>query len=494
MTNRHWLKEEVPQWVKEEIITPEAGKKLLSLYKKEDPILYKEAFFMLSVVCLIGGLFLLGAGLWEGLSQDERFMLALTPLLISFALMVLVVFVDKEIPDEPIEVDALSEVSLSDDMLSYGSPSDSEKGAEQASDLGKRAQMLSALWGKKKKVSPGTYHHKVPVTIREAAAIFHGLCLLGAFWMVSDSFMLSSDVYQGLALISALLFFMTWITRSAGMGILYMIAGVGTFYTSPYEGWPEVWAWIAMLLALAMLGRMLHERRDQAVVCFSWVWAVGILLLIFWSAGDMMWQTLFFSLAASLTWMAGSAFRSYGMGAAALRFFGGIAVFAVLLEGSYGSVWANTSGSYGLWILFFFFLVADVYLLFRMAMKKEWLSVLAGFTPFLMAIAALIAIFETSGALPAIIISVYCAILAIAVIARGVQTDRRAQRWGGLLLLLGDGAIRVLDSALTFGERGAFFLAAGLVTGVISYILYLPTKRKAHVIDEEEVEPKEEEK
>ena len=46
MTNRHWLKEEVPQWVKEEIITPEAGKKLLSLYKKEDPILYKEAFFM----------------------------------------------------------------------------------------------------------------------------------------------------------------------------------------------------------------------------------------------------------------------------------------------------------------------------------------------------------------------------------------------------------------------------------------------------------------
>ncbi|WP_223121805.1 hypothetical protein, partial [Salmonella sp. S064_01380] len=94
----------------------------------------------------------------------------------------------------------------------------------------------------------------------------------------------------------------------------------------------------------------------------------------------MLWQTLFFSLAASLTWMAGGAFRSYGLGASALRFFGGIAVFAVLLEGSYGAVWANISGSYSLWILFLLFLAVDAVLLFRMAMKKEWLSVLAGLT------------------------------------------------------------------------------------------------------------------
>lgn len=494
MTNRHWLKQEVPQWVKEEIITPQAGKTLLSRYKKEDPIAYKEAFFLLAVVCLLGGCFLLGAGLWESLSQDERFMLAVGPLVISFLLMLLVVFLDKKIPDDPIETDALSAASATDEVLSYEGISDSETGEKEAAALGKKAQLISLLAGKKKKVSPGTWHHRVPVCIREATAIFHGLCLLGAFWMVSDSFMLSGDTYTGLALCSFLLLVMAWVTGSAGLGILYMMASVGTFYTAPQRGWPEIMAWVFMMLGLVMLGRMLREKRDRAVVCFSWVWAVGILLLIFWSAGDMLWQTLFFSLAAALTWMAGGAFRQYGLGAAALRFFGGIAVFAVLLEGAYGAVWTDISGSYSLWILFLLFLTADAVLLLRMAMKKEWLSVLAGLTPFLMALAALVAIFERSGALPATMISIYCAILAIAVIARGVQMDRPTQRWGGVFLLIGDGAIRVIDSALSFGERGAFFLGTGGIAAAICYVLYLPSKKKKSKKAKEVPQPEEEEK
>ncbi len=491
MTNRHWLKQEVPQWVKDELITQENGKKLLARYKNENTPAYKEAFFMLAVVCLVGGCFLLGAGLWENLSQDERFSLALAPLLISFFLMLAVVYFDKKIPDAPIEVDALSSTSLTEDMLGYDSVSDSEKGNGEAETMGNKAQRISALWGKKKWVSPHTYHHRLPVVIREATATFHGLCLLGAFWMVGDSFMLSSDTYSGLALCSFLLLIMTWITSSAGMGILYMAAAVGAFYTAPMRGWTEAMAWIFMLLALPILSHMLREKRDRAVVCFSWAWAVGILLLIFWSAGNMLWQTLFFSLAASLTWMGGGVFRAYGLGATALRFFGGIAVFAVLLEGSYGAVWANISGSYALWILFILFLVVDAILLARLAMKKEWLSVLAGLTPFLMTLAALISIFETSGALPATLISIYCAILAIAVIARGIQMDRNAQKWGGVAILLGDGAIRVLDSALTFGERGAFFLVVGVLAAGIAYILYLPSKKKKRV--PVAVTPKEEE-
>lgn len=491
MTNRHWLKQEVPKWVEENLVTQENGKKLLSKYKKENPIAYKEAFFILSVVCILGGCFLLGAGLWESLSQDQRFMLALAPLVVSFAFMLLVVFLDKRIPDAPVEIDAFSATEATDEVLDFTGISDSEKGEGKAAEIGQKARKMAQLFGTKKMVSPGTYHHKIPVCIREATAIFHGLCLLGAFWMVGDSFMLSNDTYTGLALVSLLLMVMTWITRSAGMGILYMASAVGTFYTAPVRGWPEAAAWFFMLVALFMLGRMLHERRDRAVVCFSWAWAVGILLLIFWSAGDMLWQTLFFSLAASLTWMAGGAFRSYGLGASALRFFGGIAVFAVLLEGSYGAVWANISGSYSLWILFLLFLAVDAVLLFRMAMKKEWLSVLAGLTPFLMTAAAFVSIFETSGALPATMVSVYCAVLAVAVIARGVQMDRPTQRWGGIALLIGDGAIRVLDSALTFGERGAFFLVCGILAGLICYVLYLPSKRKKKPISEPVVKEEE---
>ncbi len=470
MTNRRWLKREVPQWVKEEVITAEAGKAILSRYKKEEKGAYKEAFFVMAMVCILGGLAFLGASLWTSLSQDQRFLLALAPLLFSLVLVAAVVLYDKKIPDEPVMKQGPA-VSFSNDedvsQLSMSSVS-----LPTAKAIGRKAQAFSALFGESHLVSPGTWHHRVPVFLRECVAGFHSICLLGALWMVSDSFKLGDDMYGGLALAALLLLVVTLVTSSAASGMIYMAVSVGIFYTAPVRGWPEFASWIFMLLALFMLGHMLHERRDRAVVCFSWGWAVGILLLIFWSAGDMLWQTMFFSLAAALTWMAGGAFRSYGMGAAALRFFGGIAVFAVLLEGSYGAVWADMSGSYALWILYFLFLVLDALLLFRMAMKKEWLSVLAGLTPFVMALSALISAFETSGALPAMVVSSYCAILAIGVIARGFQTDRQVQRWGGVALLAGNGIIRVMDSALSLAERGVFFLAIGVFAALVCFLLY----------------------
>ena len=452
MSNRGWLKQEIPHWVKEEVISEDTGKKILSRYKRQDRRAWREALFILAAVCIIGGIFFLCASLWSGLSQDQRFLLALAPLVVSFLLMAAVVLVDRgafggiEKPKEPLV--------------------EEKEDGEEAFPHRKKASLPV---------------HRLPVFLREAAASLHGICLIAAFWMVGDSFKLSSDLYTALALCALLLLIMTVVTESAGMGIIYMIVSVGIFYSAPVRGWPEAASWIYMFLALGILGHMLRSHRDRAVVCFSWVWAVGILLLIFWSAGNMLWQTIFFSLAASLTWMAGGLFRSYGLGAEALRFFGGIAVFAVLLEGSYGAVWADISGSYALWFIFLLFLAADGALLFRMALKKEWLSVLAGLTPFVMGLSAIVSIFETSGALPAIIVSVYTGILAGGVIIRGLLTDRAVQSWAGVFLLAGDGAIRVIDSALTFAQRGFFFLGIGLLAAVICYFLYLPSRKKAPV-------------
>lgn len=452
MSNRSWLKQEIPHWVKEEVISEDTGKKILSRYKRQDRRAWREALFILAAVCMIGGIFFLCASLWSGLSQDQRFLLALAPLAVSFLLMAAVVLVDRgafggiEKPKEPLV--------------------EEKEDGEEAFPHRKKASLPV---------------HRLPVFLREAAASLHGICLIAAFWMVGDSFKLSSDLYTALALCALLLLIMTVVTESAGMGIIYMIVSVGIFYSAPERGWPEAASWIYMFLALGILGHMLRSHRDRAVVCFSWVWAVGILLLIFWSAGNMLWQTIFFSLAASLTWMAGGLFRSYGLGADALRFFGGIAVFAVLLEGSYGAVWADISGSYALWLIFLLFLAADGALLFRMALKKEWLSVLAGLTPFVMGLSAIVSIFETSGALPAIIVSVYTGILAGGVIIRGLLTDRAVQSWAGVFLLVGDGAIRVIDSALTFAQRGFFFLGIGLLAAVICYVLYLPSRKKAPV-------------
>ena len=82
----------------DDVISEEAGKKILSRYKKEDLSSYKEAFFILAVVCLVGGLFFLCASLWNGLTQDQRFLMAFMPLVLSFLLVAAVVLLDKKVP------------------------------------------------------------------------------------------------------------------------------------------------------------------------------------------------------------------------------------------------------------------------------------------------------------------------------------------------------------------------------------------------------------
>lgn len=54
MSNRSWLKQEVPHWVKEDVISEDAGKKILSRYKRQDSRAYKEALFILAAVCIVG--------------------------------------------------------------------------------------------------------------------------------------------------------------------------------------------------------------------------------------------------------------------------------------------------------------------------------------------------------------------------------------------------------------------------------------------------------
>lgn len=237
MTNRQWLKQEINQWVDDGVITDEEGKELSARYKHAGPYPYREAFFFLAAVCILGGLFFLGAGLWNGLTQDQRFLLAMGPLLVSFLLMLAVVLVDKKIPDPDVMEPDYRGTSLSDEILGFGGVSDSDA-FESVDKIGKKAGLMAKIASGTRTVPAKTWHHRVPAFIREAAATLHGFCLLGAFWMVSDSFQLSSDMYSGLALCALLLLLMCIVTSSGGLGILYMACSVGIFYTAPERGWP----------------------------------------------------------------------------------------------------------------------------------------------------------------------------------------------------------------------------------------------------------------
>lgn len=144
MTNRHWLKREVPAWVKEKLISEEEGKALLARYRKGKPEPYKEAFFVMALVCLLGGLGFLGAGLWNGLTQDERFLLALVPLLVSLLFVATMVLLDRRIPDDPVAVKGTAMPFGASGVLDE--VSDSAGSLERAQRIGKRRSSGERSW------------------------------------------------------------------------------------------------------------------------------------------------------------------------------------------------------------------------------------------------------------------------------------------------------------------------------------------------------------
>lgn len=308
MTHFKWLKKEIPRWVKEEIITREAGDSLISLYRNEERHSHGEGLFVLAAVCFLTGLIFICAGVWNGLSQDEQFMMALVPLVLSILIIAAILWQDRPVMDQiPAESVRLEEAENTAELLSgeTGGTVSAESGSEENTAAGNKGKDLSSL------LPSVSYRHRVPDVIREAAGVFHGVAVLCAVWMVNESFKLSGDWFVLAAVSCVFLLLMSWAFPTAGLGMVYMASSVLVYRLSPYRGWPEAAAWVFLVLALPLLVRLLGERRHKAVVCYSWFWAVCVLLFIYWTASNLLWQTMFFALAAALTWMAGSMLSSW---------------------------------------------------------------------------------------------------------------------------------------------------------------------------------------
>lgn len=296
MTHFKWLKKEIPRWVKEEIITREAGDSLISLYRNEERHSHGEGLFVLAAVCFLTGLIFICAGVWNGLSQDEQFMMALVPLVLSILIIAAILWQDRPVMDRiPAESVRLEEAENTAELLSgeTGGTVSAGSGIEENTAAGNKGKDLSSF------LPSVSYRHRVPDVIREAAGVFHGVSVLCAVWMVNESFKLSGDWFVLAAVSCVFLLLMSWAFPTAGLGMVYMASSVLVYRLSPYRGWPEAAAWVFLVLALPLLVRLLGERRHKAVVCYSWFWAVCVLLLIYWTASNLLWQTMFFALAAA---------------------------------------------------------------------------------------------------------------------------------------------------------------------------------------------------
>lgn len=182
MTHFKWLKKEIPRWVKEEIITREAGDSLISLYRNEELHSHGEGLFVLAAVCFLTGLIFICAGVWNGLSQDEQFMMALVPLVLSILIIAAILWQDRPVMDRiPTESVRLEEAENTAEPLSgeTGETASAVNGIgenriEESTAVGNKGKDLSSL------LPSVSYHHRVPDVIREAAGVFHGVAVLCA--------------------------------------------------------------------------------------------------------------------------------------------------------------------------------------------------------------------------------------------------------------------------------------------------------------------------
>lgn len=223
MTHFKWLKKEVPRWVKEEIITREAGDSLISLYRNEERHSHGEGLFVLAAVCFLTGLIFICAGVWNGLSQDEQFMMALVPLVLSILIIAAILWQDRPVMDRiPAESVRLEEAENTAELLSgeTGGTVSAGSGIEENTAAGNKGKDLSSL------LPSVSYRHRVPDVIREAAGVFHGVSVLCAVWMVNESFKLSGDWFVLAAVSCVFLLLMSWAFPAAGLGMVYMASSV----------------------------------------------------------------------------------------------------------------------------------------------------------------------------------------------------------------------------------------------------------------------------
>jgi cbb3-type cytochrome oxidase subunit 3 len=454
MSSRKWLRREIPGWVHDDIITQAEGKEILKRYHDE-PQPFLEMFVILTALTLTGGLLCLGASFWNRLTQDERLIAAVVPLVLSAAFLAIVVLLDRV---EEVPVESEEKTKSEDSLVAALYP---EREAER-----------------EKEPRPVTMEvrHRVPVYVREMACAFHGGLLLLAVWLMNDTFLIVDSMPLLAAVTSGILLLLMYAFMSASFGVFYVVSATAISLSAPFTGWGETLSWAAMAAAIPLLLAMLRNGRQHALIVLSWVWTAGILLLIS-KTTNVLWEMMFFSEAAAFAWLAGSLMRSYTMAGTAVRGLGSTAMFVVLMISSLGSVWAGHLEMPGGWLLWGFFgllLLLVTYFSFRAARRKEWLAALGGLVPWGMLGAAVLDMWDVSGASSALLASVLMAVLSLAVMVRGAETGRNWQSMTGFALLCLAGMIRLLDSTLNMAQRGIYFLLAGVLLLLICAFLYRP--------------------
>lgn len=441
MGNSRRLKKEVSTLVDEKIIDKDTASIILARHKREDRQWQGEAFGFLAFICVLFGIGFIFSSYWTSINQDQRFWAAISAPLLSALMMLGVLFFDKKIPiveKSEVKGDEVSAVSESRDVKSFGKVATKKK-----------------------------FRHLIAWEIKEGIYAFHALSLVAASFLVMDSFKLNDDYFFIYAMCATFLLFLSYVASSVSCAIVSTVSAIVSVALPLSGGWIELLAWLYLVLYLPFMVKLLFEKCYRSLIAFAWVWTICILFMIFKTVGTLFWQVIFFSLAASLTWMVGAMLKRYGYVSSALKILGGISVFSVLLWSGFGNVWQNVSGNWILWTVYILFLCIDAFLVFQMMMHKEGVAFIAGLTPFCMFISAICAMFVESGSLSVLCVSVYSIILSFVIMWKGWRDGNIFKRWLGFCVIVAIGAVRITDSSFSMFNRGVFFVVAGIALSAI---------------------------
>ncbi len=449
MEHRKWLQEEAKAWEREGLIDESVARTLRLRYRTA-PIRFsvKKPLFFVAAVGILAGIFFLCASFWNEISQDRRFFLALVPLVLSWLAIAGLIAADCDRgPKKKKTVKGNAVSSAEDGAASTVEPAD---------------------------ISPW----RLPDDIRETIGALHGGIACVALWLIHDTYRLDGDLYLWASVFAAALLILSYVTRSAALSLVAVLLSVYAAWNGAAESWPGAVAWGILALSLPQLFFLIAQNRETTSILYAWGWTAVALLLTHATGMETMWQAIFLTVAASLTWLVGAGQRRESWIGEALCFLGAVFTILALFVDSVSFTWRAPSGNILLWALLAAFLAADALLIRKTLAKKEWTASLAGISPFVAAVSALIAVFwDASGVSSGIIVSLYALWLASMTILSGIQVGKKRRLIVGLVILASTGLVRMLDSTLTLTQRGLYFLALGAIAIFILFAIEAAARR-----------------
>ena len=446
MEHQKWLQEEAKAWEREGLID-EGAARALRLRYRTSPIRFsvKKPLFFVAAVGILAGIFFLCASFWNELTQDRRFFLALLPLALSWLGVAGMIAADRDGAPKKKKAEKGNAVSPAEDGTADSLP--------------------TSLW-------------RLPDYIRETICALHGGVACVALWLIHDTYRLNGDVYLWASVFAAALLVLSYVTRSAALSLVAVLLSVYAAWNGAAESWPGAAAWGILALALPQLFFLIASDRETTSILYAWSWTAVALLLTHATGMEIMWQAIFLTVAASLTWLVGAGQRRESWVGDALCFLGAVFTVLALLVDSVSYTWRAPSGNILLWSLLAAFLAADAMLIRKTLAKKEWTASLAGISPFVAALSALIAIFwDASGVSSGIAVSLYALWLGSMMILSGIQVGKKRRLTVGLVILALTGLVRMMDSTLSLTQRGLYFLALGAVAIFILFAIEAAARR-----------------